>query len=401
MTQPGRPLRGILFALCLSGFCAHAQSTNDETIQRYAEAGKHALATGQFVEAEKNYEALQKLDPSIAEVHATLGLIYFKERKFDQAVVEIRQAQTLKPSLSQLSTLLALSLAELGHYDEALPNLEKGFRQSNDPSVKRMCGLQLMRAYTGLQRDSQAVEVALELDKLYPKDPEVLYHTSKVYGNFAFLNMQKLRREAPNSVWRYLAAAEVYESQGLNNEAIGEYHQVLLLEPHRLGVHYRMGRTLLARSRQANAPADVLEARKEFEQELELDPRNGNATYELAEIHRNAGELDQAQQLFERAIEDYPDFEEAHIGLAAVFMAEQKSDLALLQLQKAIAVNGDNEVSWYRLSQVEKSMGDVSAQQKALVQYQRLRQKARAQTDRILDPSAGEVTKQEIDPAAK
>ena len=370
-------------------------------MQRYAEDGKKALAVGQFAVAEKNYESLRKLDPSIAEVHATLGLIYFKEKKFDQAVVEIRQAQTLKPGLSQLSTLLALSLAELGHYDEALPNLEKGFRQSGDPSVKRMCGLQLMRAYTGLQRDSQAVEVGLELDRLYPKDAEVLYHTSRVYGNFAFLNMQKLRREAPNSVWRHLAAAEAYESQGSHNEAVGEYHEVLLLEPHRLGVHYRIGRTLLARSRQANAPADIAEARKEFEQELELDPRNGNATYELAEIHRNAGELDQARQLFERALDDYPDFEEAHLGLATVFMAEQKSDQALLQLQKSIAVNADNEVSWYRLSQVEKALGNVSEQQKALAQYQRLRQRAREQTARILDSSTSDVTKQELDPTAK
>ena len=370
-------------------------------MQRYAEDGKKALAVGQFAVAEKNYESLRKLDPSIAEVHATLGLIYFKEKKFDQAVVEIRQAQTLKPGLSQLSTLLALSLAELGHYDEALPNLEKGFRQSGDPSVKRMCGLQLMRAYTGLQRDSQAVEVGLELDRLYPKDAEVLYHTSRVYGNFAFLNMQKLRREAPNSVWRHLAAAEAYESQGSHNEAVGEYHEVLLLEPHRLGVHYRIGRTLLARSRQANAPADIAEARKEFEQELELDPRNGNATYELAEIHRNAGEFDQARQLFERALDDYPDFEEAHLGLATVFMAEQKSDQALLQLQKSIAVNADNEVSWYRLSQVEKALGNVSEQQKALAQYQRLRQRAREQTARILDSSTSDVTKQELDPTAK
>ena len=401
MNQSNRSLQGILLSLCLSGICAHAQPTNDEAIQRYAEDGKKALAVGQFAVAEKNYESLRKLDPSIAEVHATLGLIYFKEKKFDQAVVEIRQAQTLKPGLSQLSTLLALSLAELGHYDEALPNLEKGFHQSGDPSVKRMCGLQLMRAYTGLQRDSQAVEVGLELDRLYPKDAEVLYHTSRVYGNFAFLNMQKLRREAPNSVWRHLAAAEAYESQGSHNEAVGEYHEVLLLEPHRLGVHYRIGRTLLARSRQANAPADIAEARKEFEQELELDPRNGNATYELAEIHRNAGELDQARQLFERALDDYPDFEEAHLGLATVFMAEQKSDQALLQLQKSIAVNADNEVSWYRLSQVEKALGNVSEQQKALAQYQRLRQRAREQTARILDSSTSDVTKQELDPTAK
>jgi tetratricopeptide (TPR) repeat protein len=400
MIESRRRFPGVLLALCLSFSCAHSQSTNDELVQKYAEEGQKALAGGHYAEAEKSFVALEKLQPSIAEVHATLGVIYFTEKKFDKAVLEIRQAEKLKPGLPNLSTLLALSLSELGQYEEALPDLETGFQQATEPSVKRMCGLQLMRAYSGLQRDSQAVDIALKLDSLFPNDPEVLYQTSRVYGNSAFLNMQKLRREAPNSVWRHLAAAEAYESQGLYNDAISEYREVLVLEPHRPGVHYRMGRTLLARSRQANSPADVAEARKDFEAELALDPSNGNAMYELAELHRNTGELDQAQQLFERVLENYPGFEDAHIGLAAVLMAQQKTEPAKVQLEKAIELNPGNEVSWYRLAQVDKSLGDLGGQQKALAEYQQLRQKARAQTDRVLDP-ASEVTKQELDPGAK
>ena len=400
MIKSRRGFSGVVLVLCLSMPCLLGQSTNDELVQKYAEAGQNAMASGHYAEAEKNFVALEKLQPSVAEVHATLGVIYFTQKKFDKAVAQIRQAEKLKPGLPNLNTLLALSLSELGQYEEALPNLETGFQQATEPSVKRMCGLQLMRAYSGLQRDSQAVDVALKLDSAFPNDPEVLYQTSRVYGNSAFLNMQKLRREAPNSVWRHLAAGEAYESQGLHNEAINEYRQVLLLEPRRLGVHYRIGRTLLARSQQANSPADIAEARKEFEEELALDARNGNATYELAEIHRNAGELDQAQKLFESVLENYPGFEEAHLGLAAVLMAEQKPGPAKIQLEKAIELNPGNEVSWYRLAQVDKSLGDTAGQQKALAEYQQLRQKARAQSDRVLDP-ANEVTRQELDSSAK
>src|SRR5713226_6303062 len=85
-----------------------------------------------------------------------------------------------------------MSLSELGRYNEALPGLEKGFRRSTDPALKRLAGLQLERAYTGLKRDSKAVEVALELNRLYPEDPEVLYHTGRLFGNFAYLSMRKL-----------------------------------------------------------------------------------------------------------------------------------------------------------------------------------------------------------------
>jgi tetratricopeptide (TPR) repeat protein len=167
-----------------------------------------------------------------------------------------------------------------------------------------MCGLQLPKAYTGL-RDSNAVEVALELNRLYPNGPEVLYHTGRIFGNFAFLTMQKLAQVAPASVWRHQAEAEAYESQG-SNAAISEYRQVLSVDARRPGIHSRSGRTLLTRSRQGNAPDDVAAAAKEFEQELELDPGNANAAYELEEIHRNSGKFDEAQRFFELAVQYHP-----------------------------------------------------------------------------------------------
>src|SRR5207249_5985966 len=66
-----------------------------------------------------------------------------------------------------------------------------------------------------------------------------------------------LAQVAPASVWRHQAEAEAYESQGSNDAAISEYHQVLSADARRPGIHYRLGRTLLARSRQGNAPDDV------------------------------------------------------------------------------------------------------------------------------------------------
>ena len=71
-------------------------------------------------------------------------MVYFQEKKFDQAVPELRRALRLKPGLARASTLLAMSLSEVGEYPEALPGLEKGFKQAPDPETKRLCGLQLI-----------------------------------------------------------------------------------------------------------------------------------------------------------------------------------------------------------------------------------------------------------------
>jgi tetratricopeptide (TPR) repeat protein len=390
--------RILLHILILSVFAAAQDSTS---LQREYEEAQQALGQGHYAEAEKAYEKLARIDPGTAEVHANLGLVYFQERKFEQAVPELRHALKLKPALAKSGIILAMALSELGHYSEALPGLEKGFRQSSDQEIKRMCGLQLERAYTGLHRDSKAVEVALELNRLYPDDPEVLYHNGKIFGNFAFLSMQKLSQVAPASIWRHQAEAEANESQGSYDSAISEYRQVLALDPQRPGIHYRLGRTLLARSRQTTSADDVTAAASEFRQELQIDPANGNAAYELAELDRNAGQLDDAQTLFELAVKYYPDFEEAHLGLASVLASLQKPDLAMAHLQKAISLNRENEVSWYRLSQVEGQLGNSAEQQKAMAEFQRLHsQTTRHQESAKKLFTSDEVTKQQLDPTA-
>ena len=299
-------LHGLVMLVLSSASSLAAQGSQDETLQQYSQAGQQALAGGHYDEAESDFKKLLAIDPDIAEIHATLGLVYFQEKKFDQAVPELRRALRLKPGLTRASTLLAMSLSEVGEYPEALPGLEKGFQQAPDPATKRMCGLQLMRAYTGLQRDRDAVTVALELNRLYPNDPEILYHTSRIYANFAYLTLQKLEAVAPTSIWRHQAVAEAFESEGSTNLAIGEYREVLKLDPQRVKIHYRIGRTLLARWQLTHVPEDRTEAAREFEQELQLDPGNANAIYELAEIHRQMNELDQAQQLFEAALKVLP-----------------------------------------------------------------------------------------------
>jgi len=399
MIPDGRDiLRGVLVSLWLFGSIMLAQSSDEISIQRYSEEGRKALASGRYEDAEKAYERLRDLEPRTAEVHANLGLIYFQQRKFEQAVPTLREALKLKPSLGKSEALLAMSLSELGRYREALPGLERGWRQSTDAAIKRMCGLQLLRAYSGMREDSKAVEVALELNRLYPNDPEVLYHTGQIFGNFAFLTMHRLAQVAPASVWRHQAEAEAYESQGSNDAAISEYHQVLSVDPRRPGIHYRLGRTLLARSRQSNALDDVAAAAKEFEQELQLDSSHASAAYELAEIHRNRGEFEEAVRFFEAALKYYPDFEEAHLGLASALTSLQKPDQALSHLRKAISLNAENEVSWYRLSQVQGMLGNDAEQKKAFAEFQRLRTLKSSQQEaskQIFAPE--EVTRQQLD----
>jgi tetratricopeptide (TPR) repeat protein len=384
--------------LLSSFFSASARGQAVDPVEQYSQQGQQALAQGNYPAAQAAFEKLRELEPGVAEIHANLGLIYFQEKKFSEAVVALRQAARLKPNLTRTAPLLAMSLSELGKFDEALPGLEKCFHGPSDASAKRMCGLQLMRAETGKGRDAQAVAAALELKRLYPGDPEILYHTGKIFGNYAYLTMQDLWHVGADSIWRHQAAAEAYESQGSFDPALSEYRAVLAIDPNRPGIHYRIGRTLLARKLKQSTTQPDEEAAREFEAELNIEPNNANAAYELAEISRKGGQLDRAQELFDRALKLHPDFGEAQLGLAAVFVSQNKAAEALPHLQRAVAIDPQNEVAWYRLSLVQRSLGNAADQQKAMAEFKRLHESAGQPilTRDIMAPA--EVTKQEIDP---
>ena len=389
----------ILSSVSLAGSSAPAQAPDAGLLDRYAQEAQRALAEQRYDDAARAYEKLRELSPQTAEVHAQLGLVYFQQRAFAKAVPSLRQALKLKPGLPNVDVLLALCLSELGQFKEALPGLRKAFKQTADDPLRRLGGLQLQRAYTGLEQDDKAVEVALELTRLYANDPEVLYHSGRLFSNYAYLITIKLARVAPASSWTHQAAGEANESLGLYDGAIREYREVLAQEPRRPGIHFRIGRTLLARAQAtgdgAPAAASRAEAVKEFEQELALDPTNATAAYELGEIHRRAGNLDEARRFFEAAVEHYPDFEQARVGLGRALLAAGRPELALVHLRKAIGLNPENEVSYYQLSLVHRSLGNAAEQREALARFQALRAKKAVPTETALLPL--QVTKQELE----
>jgi tetratricopeptide (TPR) repeat protein len=398
MLQAGRrAMSGTLLLLLLPimGPVVAAQQPDDRA--RLFQEGARALAEHRYAEAAQAYETLRKLSPEVGEVHASLGLSYFQQRKFSEAIPALRQALKLKPALPNLPVLLSMSLSELGQYEEALPGLQKGFSQAADAAIKRSAGLQLQRAYTGLRRDAEAVDVARELTRLFPKDPEVLYHASRLYANFAFVTLQRLSEAAPDSIWVHLAAGEANESQGMDDGALRDYRAVLALDPRRPGVHFRLGRVLLARSQRGGSDgADEAEALKAFQQELAVDPTHASAAYEIAELHRKAGRLDNAREFFETALKHYPEFEEARVGLGRTLVALSKPELAVPHLQRAIALNPSGEVAYYQLAQAYRALGDAPAQEKALAAFERL-QSASSQRSDPANLSRREVTAQTLE----
>ena len=375
---------------------AIAQGVQQTEVERLYAIAQKALLAGHMQEARGEYKALTKLAPQIAEVHASLGAIDFQEKLFPDALHELTEARRLKPSLPGLDGLIAMSLAELDRFEEALPALETTYKEAQDPQIKRLSGLELERAYTGVHREADAVQVALTLQKLFPADPEILYHNERVFGSFAYLTVQKLVEVAPESVWRHQAQAEALESAGSHDAAIAEYRTILKTDPHRPGVHYRIGRAYRESARDKHRADDLDQAMQEFQAELKINPDNASALYEVGELHRIAGEPEAARTSFIAALEIYPDFPEAELGLGSVLDILHQPAEALPYLDRATHADPDDEANWYRLSQVQRELGHTAEAKEAIERFRTLH--ARTLIQQKVSPR--DVTPQQLEPSA-
>ena len=122
MTSSCKVWIGLLLVLPLANNPAFPQASDEtDKAAQYAEQGQAALAAGKLDEAEQDFEQLRTLQPSVAEVHAILGRIYYQQRKFNLAAVELEAALKLKPSLPKARTLLAISLSEMTRISSGTP----------------------------------------------------------------------------------------------------------------------------------------------------------------------------------------------------------------------------------------------------------------------------------------
>ena len=95
----------------------------------------------------------------------------------------------------------------------------------------------------------------------------------------------------------------------------------------------------------------------------------------------------------------YPDFEEAIVGLAGVYLQSGKPADAVSLLESATKLRPEDQVAWYRLAQAERATGNKAAQETAMAEFKKLRSASpsfpKMQSDR------DEITPQQLEKSAE
>jgi tetratricopeptide (TPR) repeat protein len=255
---------------------------------------------------------------------------------------------------SRARVYLALTDAAVGQCGPALPVLETAFTAKNDARLLRLAGLALAECRIAAKQFAEAEPVVNRLLAKFPSDADVLYLAAELHMKAWNDAVYRMYRNAPASYRVNELSAEVFETQAKYPEAVAEYRKAIAKNPRAINLHYRLGRALLL---QSHDPAALDAARKEFEAELQLNPSDAAAEYQIAQILQIRGDRAAAAPYFERAIELRPNFPEALIAIAKIRIDEKRYPDAVSLLERAIRIEPRSEVAHYNLMMAYRNAG--------------------------------------------
>ncbi len=259
------------------------------------------------------------------------------------------------PAICQEKAQRAVDLALKGHCPEAMPLLDEAMHdQSNNTDTKRTVSFAGVRCSMLLNQQNDAMSFLGWLQQAFPRDPDVLFLAVHVFSDLSLRNSQELMNTAPDSPLVIQLNAENFEKQGDFQKAIAEYRILLQRVPNKPGIHYRIGGLIMS---QPTTSASAEEARKEFEEELKINPQSAGAEYYLGELARQAGNLPKAIEHFSQATALYPAFAEAYAGVGRCLLDSDKPADAMAPLETAVKLAPDNPTAHFALATAYQRLG--------------------------------------------
>jgi tetratricopeptide (TPR) repeat protein len=310
------------------------------------------------------------------------------------AAIATAEAQPGRPATPSVASVT--QLAESGHCREAMPLLKTAVARAIEPETKKRLGLDAVHCAMTLHDLDSAVGFIRGLSSAFPNDPEVLYLTVHVFSDLSIRASQKLMVSAPTSYQVRLLNGEALETQGKWDDAITEYREVLRRNPTLPGIHYRVGRLVLAGPK---TDANKQAARREFEEELKVDPSNAGAEYILGELARQDEQFSEAIGHFKRATKLEAGFADAFIGLGRALLEEGRNPEAIAPLQNATKLRPDNPAAHFYLSTAYRRTGHKEDAAREFALHEETSAKVRQMKQEIETGVAGsqEATAQKAD----
>jgi tetratricopeptide (TPR) repeat protein len=165
---------------------------------------------------------------------------------------------------------------------------------------------------------------------------------------------EEVLRLDPKDVSAPFNLADALLHAGRFEEAVGHFEQALRIDPNDAHAHYNLGVSLV----KLGQPGEAI---GHFEQALRIKPNNAEAHQILGSVLFDQGKVQEAIGHWEQALEIKPTFAEAHFNLANALLRGGRFEEAIEHYDQALQAKPDYAKAHYNLGIALEQVGRVQA----------------------------------------
>jgi len=272
--------------------------------------------------------------------------VYLDRNDLARAKQILEQVLKIAPQDISAYELLGKIAAQQNNLDEAASYFEKVIQTApKNSEVNYQCGL----IYTKLHKYTQAInkfKTAIDI-----KSDEYRYHNA--LGNAFVLNgqldegIQELKKAleiAPQSVEVMSNLVEAYLQKGLIDDALAIAQRAVSIDPYSVDARISLSTVYLNSGRNSQAKDELMKV-------IKLKPLDGKPYKLMVKILIDEGDLKNADEYAEKAIELSGDAESYRINARVKFLTSRFND-ALTSIKKAISLEPYNHELFYELGEI-------------------------------------------------
>jgi tetratricopeptide (TPR) repeat protein len=361
--------------LLLSAACIAQTPSAD--LARHQRLAQQYLQQREPAKAIPELQAVLTLDPQNFDARANLGVLYFFDGKFPEALPLLRAVVASRPDLWKIQSLLGIAERKTGDDHQGRLDLEAAFPHINEPKLKSQVGLELIESYTSTAELDKASDLIAQLLALQPTDPALLYTAYRIHADMMAQDLLTLSLSDPNSAQLHQAIAHELQRTHDLDGTISHLRQALALDPNLPGIHFELAEALHASDDQRLRA----EAVDQYKLAVATNPTDPKAATRLGDIQVESGDLEAAEKNYQQALQLQPGSTDAEIGMANVLSERGNPAAAAPLLEQVIAADPSNYLAHFRLSAVYRKLhrpGDVKRELAAYTRYKDMHEKLTA-----------------------
>ena len=271
----------LLGSLISATLVAQTVANSQETLENLYARAQQAQRGGDYRAAAEIYQAILKLKPHFAEVHANLGLMHHLLGEYAAAISAFQAALREKPHLFVPNLFLGLDLLQAQKPREAVPYLKRA-HELNPRDEQAVLGLG--RAYSELRNLREARAFYDDAVRLNPGNPDAWFGLGLTYVRLEEGDVVRLAKGHLDSPYFQALGAQSLAQQGHLNDAIRKYRKLVESQSGPPCLRADLGFALVQQG-------EATDAEREFQAELWDHPGCLTARLGLARVAAERGDM--------------------------------------------------------------------------------------------------------------